>query len=285
MTHNMPLSVLISNGDPSAAFYNQFSIIIRLESRLHWDNSEDMTGPAHQRWAVRHLAEVAQAQGFTSRLPAEEINLNVQARHFVTPPPAQTVTNNHSGHVTPWYKNFNLADQGVLDSSGPYRPPPSNSPTQCSISHPPNSRAPFTPAELAVFHAAVQTPPLFLNSTQRVPSVFAEHDKYNYSSDPFVLPDYNHISSHLPSTPPMRTLNPSPSTPPNQTVISYLRASSAESPPDLFGNTTLPADMEPTTQSGRTSPRKAPDHYKAFEVYALDVETGDFLQGVQYPGT
>lgn len=280
----MSRPVLISNGDASAAFYDQFSTIIRLESRLHWDNSEDITGPAHQRWAVRHLAEVAQAQGLTSRLPAEETNLNVQARHFVTPPPAQTATNNHSGHVTPWYQNFNLADQGVLHSSGPYRPPTLNSPTQY-ISQPPNTCGPFTPAELAAFHAAVQTPPVFLSSTQRVPSVFAEHDNHNYNSDPFVLPYNNRSSSQIPSAPPSRIQHSSPSTPPNQPVTPHGQTSSAESPPDLFGNQALRANTEPIAQSARMSSFTAPDHYKPFEIYALEIEVGDYIQGVQKPGT
>ena len=278
----MPLSVLISSGDPSPAFYDQFSTVIRLESRLHWDNSEDITGPAHQRWAVRHLAEVAQAQGFTLRLPAEEINRNT--RHFVTPPPAQTATNNHLGHVTPWYENFNLADQGVLDSSGPYRPPTLNSATQC-ILYPPNCCDPFSPAELAAFHAALHTPPLFLNSTQRVPSVFVEHNNYNYNSDPLSRPNDNNSPSQICSTPPSRIQHSSPSTPPNQPVTPHGQTSLVESPPDLFGNRTLRANTEPIAQSARMSDFTAPDHYEPFEVYALEVQKGDFIQSVTNPGT
>lgn len=278
----MPQSAPINNSDPSAAFYDQFSLIIRLESRLRRDNSEDITGPAHQRWAARHLAEVAQAQGYNSRLPAEETNFN--ARHFVAPPPAQTATNNHLGHVTPWYDNFNLADQGVLDSSGPYRPPTSTSLTQYT-SHPPNSCAPFTPAERAAFHATVQTPPLFRNSTQRVPSVFAERDNYNYNSDPFVLPNHNHQPSQIPSTPPSHVRHSFPSTPPNQIVISHPRASSVEFSPDLFGNRTLRTNTEPIAQSARMSEFKAPDHYKEYEIYALEIQVGDYIQQEgQYSG-
>ena len=278
----MPLSVPTSNGDVSDAFFNQFSTIIRIESRLRGDHSEDVIGPARQRWAIKHLAEVAQAQGFSSQPPIQETALNVHAREFITPPPAWRVTSNRSAHTTPWYENFNLADQGIRNSSGPYRPPAANR----YISRPPNSYRPFDPAELASYRAAVEAQLFPRNNTQRVVSTpngpYYHHD-YNNNADPFTFPNDPHPHSQPLSTPSPRVRYPS--TPPNRPARHYRRTPSAESLSDLVGSTSLRANTEPIAESAKMSSLAAPDHYEPIEVYALEVRNGDFIQSVKNPGT
>ena len=278
----MPLSVPTSNGDASDAFFNQFSTIICIESRLRGDHSEDVMGPARQRWAIKHLAEVAQAQGFSSQPPTQEAAPNVHAREFITPPPARRATSNRSAYTTPWYENFNLADQGVRNSSGPYRPPAADR----YISRPPNSYRPFDPAELASYRAAVEAQ-LFPQNTQRVVSApngpYYHHDYNDNNADPFTFPDQPHPHSRLPSP-------PSPgvryaSTPPNRPIRHHRRTPSAESLSDLVGSTSLRANTEPIAESARMSSLAAPEHYEPIEVYALEVRNGDFIQSVKNPGT
>ena len=279
----MPPSVLTGNGGPSDAFYDQFSTIIRIESRLNGDHSEDVMGPARQRWVVRHAAEVAQAQAFTPHLPAQGTPVNVHAREFTTPPYAQTAKFSRPGHTTPWYENFNLADQGVQNSSGPYRPPASVTPAH-SIPYPPNAYRPFDPAEQAAYRAAVQAQ-LFPSYTQQVgtyPGVSSEH-YYHYNAGPFHEPTYPNTHFHGRSTPPSFTRYPS--TPPNQPTRHDGRTPSVDSIYDLISNSTLRANTEPIAQSARMSSLAAPDHYELIEVSALEVRNGDFIQSVKNPGT
>ena len=279
----MPPSVLVSNDDLSNAFYHQFSTIIRLESRLHGDRSEDMTGPARQSWAVRHLTEVAQAQGFTSQLPAQALTLNVHAREFMTPPPAQATTTNRSERITPWYENFNLADQGVSSDSFHFQPPhvPSN-----NLSRPASPYNPFDPAELAAYRAVVRAQ-LLQSSNPRVayqPSVSSE--RFDRTSDSTRSTSYTLSRSRLPSTPPNKSPRVRyPSTPPNRAPRHPRHTSSTDSLPDLVTNATLRASTEPITQPASMGSLTAPAHYKALEIYALDVQIGDYIQSVKYPGT
>ena len=289
----MPLSVPTGNGgDASDAFFHQFSTIISTESRLQGDNSEDATGPARRHWATRHLAKVAQAQGFTSQqLPTtqEAAALNVHAREFVIPPPhaARKATYNRAGYNnTPWYENFNLADQGVRNSSGPYRPPAVNRRT----SRPPNSYRPFDPAELEAYRAKVEAQLFPHGNTQRVVSAPDEayhHYDYNYddnNADPSTFPHdaqpHPEPGPQLPSTPPPRVRYPS--TPPNRPARGHRHTLSAESFADLVGSTR--ANTEPIAESARMSSLAAPEHYEPVEVCAREVREGDFIQSVRNPG-
>ena len=278
----MPPSPLTSNGDASDAFFDQFSTIIRLESRLNGDNSEDAVGPARQRWAVRHLAEVAEAQGFTSQLPTEgTLGTFVNSGHtqeFITPLPAQGGTSTPPYFSTPWYTHFYLADQGISTVSGPYRPPAVNQ----RISHPENSYRPFDPAEQAAYRAAVQAQ-LSPQNTQRVVTApNGSTSNCNYDPDPHNFPEHAHPRPQLPITPSPRVRYPS--TPPNRPARHHRQTPSAESLPDLTANTSLRANTEPIAESANMSSLAAPDHYEPIEVYALEVKNGDFIQSVKNPG-
>ena len=286
----MPPSVLTSDGDVSDAFFSQFSTIICVESRLRGDKSEDIVGPARQGWVVRHLAEVAQAQRFYPQLPTQEMAVNVHAQ---TPPPAQMATSNPSGYTTPWYANFNLADQGVMNSSGPYRPPAENQ----YNSRPPNSYRPFDPAELASYRAAVQAQLDIqhdVSATSRPHHYHYYNNKNNNHASAFTFPDYSHShpyshsrpasGSRLASTPTPHVRYPF--TPPNRPVRHrYRRTPSAEYFPDLMGGSMTPrSKTEPIVESARMSSLAAPDHYEPIEVYAVEVRNGDFIQSVKNPG-
>lgn len=253
-----PLSVPISDGDPSTAFFDQFSTIIRLEARLYGDHSEDVAGPAYGHWVVRHLTDVARAQGFTSPpSPAQTTTLNVHAQEFITPPPAQSKTSSRPVHSTPWYENFNLADQGVYDPSGPYHPTEPTAESQ-PVSR---SRTPYTafdPDELAQYRAVIR-------------------EQLVHSSN-----------SCRPTTPPSNFPRARyPSTPPNLPHRRLRLASPTEPFPDLVNDTTLSslrASTEPLAEAKMGS-LAAPDHYEPVEIYALEVEIGDYIQSVKNPGT
>lgn len=280
-----PPSVRISEGDPSDAFYHQFSTIIRLESRLQGDRSEDAIGPAHQRWVVRHLDEVARAQGFTSQLSTQTATLNVHAKEFITPSHAQPTISSRLGHITPWYENFNLADQGVYNISGPYYPTASTT-AYYHLPYPPSPYNRLNPADLIVFREAVRAQP-FQSSNQYTESQHSVPTEYlNYNPDPFRHPNYNHPRSHLPSTPPNNSPRVGyPSTPPNQPLRHPRQTSPTDSSPDLVATTMLRASTEPIAQSARMGFLTAPDHYIPLEIYALDVHIGDYIQSVKNPGT
>lgn len=266
----MPLSVLISDGDPSDAFFHQFSTIIRLESRLQGDHSEDVTGPARQRWAVRHLTEVAQAQGVTSQLPAHASTLNVHAREFRTPPPAQATTSNRSERITPWYENFNLADQGVPSSI---------------LSRPASPYNPFDPAELAAYRAVIRAQLLESSNPRAARQQSAPSEHFDQISDSFQRADHNVPLTQPPSTPPNNLPRVRyPSTPPNRPLRHRRHTSSTDSLPELLANSTLRASTEPIAQPTRMGSLTASGHYKALEVYALEVQIGDYIQSVKYPG-
>lgn len=280
----MPLSVPISDDDLSNAFYHQFSTIVRLESRLQGDHSEDLTGPARQCWAVRHLTEVARAQRVTSQLPAQASTLRVYAREFMTPSPAQATTSNRSERITPWYENFNLADQGVYFDSSRFQPPtiPFN-----SLSRPASPYNPFDPAELAAYRAVVRAQ-LLQSSNPRVASQHrVSSERLDHTSESTRRTSHNLPRSRLPSTPPNNSPRVRyPSTPPNRAPRHHRRhASSTDSLPDLVANTTLRASTEPIAQPASMGSLTAPAHYKALEVYALEVQIGDYIQSVKYPGT
>lgn len=281
-----PLSVLISDGDPSDAFHDQFSTIIRLESRLRGDHSEDVTGPAHQRWVVKHLTEVAQAQGFPMQLPTQATAFNVHAGEFITPPPAQTTIFGHSGYTTPWHENFNLADQGVFDSSGPYYPAAQNIAFH-RLSRPPSPYHPFDPAERAAYRAIVRAQ-LLQSCGQRAESQpHASSECFDHTSDAFIRSSDNLPRFEPPTTPPNNFSGVrSPFTPPNQSPRLRGQTAPPESPEslsDLVANTTIRASTEPIAES-RMGSLTAPDCYKSIEVYAIDVQTGDYIQSVKNPG-
>lgn len=262
-----PHAVLISDNDLSNAFHDQFSTIIRLESRLQGDHSEDVTGPAHQLWVVRHLTEVAHAQRITSQLPAQMMTANVHAPEFITPSHARVATASRSQHITPWYDNFFLADQRITDSSSP------------------NRYNLFDPAELATCPTATRAQ-LRESSDQNV------RNQYNATIgrvDSTTYSVHGSTSRH-PSTPPNTFPRAQyPSTPPNQSSRHHhrRRTSQLDFLPDLTANrsyTTVRASTEPTAES-RMGSLAAPDHYQPFEVRALDVQIGDHIQSVQNPGT
>ena len=275
----MPLSVPISNNNPTDAFHEQFSAIIRHESRLHGNYSDAVAGPARRRWVVRHLAEVAHAQGFSSQLPLQTTTWNVHAQEFTSPLFAQTVTNSRSGNNAPWYNDFNLADQGVMNTSGPYRPPVLSLTANQRATYPPNAYRPFDPAELAAYRDLVQAQ-LAVQQSFR-PYETSAHNNINSNTNARTI---NHPRVRIPSTPPPRVIR-YPSTPPNRVARYARQPSPTESNPSyVTSTTTLRANTEPIAQSARVSSLTAPDHYEPFEVFALEVQNGDFIQSVKYPG-
>lgn len=286
MIHNMPpLSNLISNGDPSTAFHSQSSTIIRLESHLEGDHSEDVTGPAHFHWIIKHLNDVARAQRFASPPPAQTTALNVHAQDLVTPPPAQSRISRRPVHRTRWYENFNLADQGVDDPSGPYHPPES------TTEYHPLAHSAFNPDELVHYRAVIREQLVQSSSNQSATtstqtSTSGEHP--SYSSNPPEDPSQKHTRSQHPTTPPSNFPRVRyPSTPPNRRHIKLNLASSTETLSDLDTNTRLlRASTEPLTE-GKMPPLTAPDQkkFEPMEIYALEVKVGDYLQSVQNPGT
>ena len=274
----MPLSVPISNNNPTDAFHEQFSAIIRYESRLRGNYSEGITGPARRRWVVMHVAEVAHAQGYRSQVPSQATTWNVHAQEFTTPLSAQTATSTRYGNTGPWYNNFNLADQGVVNTSGPYRPPRSSLTANQRATYPPNAYRPFDPAELAAYRDLVQAQ-LAVQQSFR-PYETRVHN-FNSNTNHQTI---NHPRVRIPSTPPSRVRYPS--TPPNRPARYARQPSPTDSVPSLVASTTtLRANTEPIAQSARMSSLTAPDHYEPLEVYALEVRKGDFIQSVKYPGT
>ena len=276
-----PPSVLVSDGDLSDAFFHQFSTVIRLKSHLRGDHSEDVIGPARRHWVVRHMAEVARAQGFTSHQPTPAAVLNVHARECITPLSTQTTTSSGPGYLTPWYNSFNLADQGVYDPSGPYLP---TAPIAASYpsSHPSSPYVPFHPAESTAYHQAVRGQ-LFQSSNRQGeshPSASSGHLDIN--SNLFRGASYHHPRSQLSSTPPNNSpCIQYPSTPPNRAPRHPRQISRVHSSPDLVVNATLRSNTQPIAKSTTMA---APNHYQAFEVYALDVQIGDYIQSVKNPG-
>ncbi|CAF9911030.1 MAG: hypothetical protein ALECFALPRED_007055 [Alectoria fallacina] len=295
----MPLSILVSDGDPSNAFHDQFSTIIRLESRLQGDHSEDIIGPARQRWVVRHLIEVARAQRFTSQRPTAQTStlnvhapefftpsstrastLNVHAPEFVTPPPAQATTISRSERVTPWYEHFNLADQGLyFDSFGPQpRITPFN-----RLSRHPSPYTPFNPAELAGYRAVVRAQLLQSSESQHN----APSGQINHTPDSFIRPSPTLPHTQPPSTPPNNFPRVRyPSTPPNRPIRHrrHTPSTDSDSLPELLDRSTLRASTEPIVESAGMGTLTAPEHYQPFEIYALEVQRGDFIQSVKNPG-
>lgn len=77
----------------------------------------------------------------------------MHAQEFTTPPRATAKVSSRPsvhGSSTPWYENFNLADQGVYDPSDPYQP---------ESQHLSRSRTPYTafdPVELAQYRAVIR---------------------------------------------------------------------------------------------------------------------------------
>ena len=274
----MPLSVPISNNNPTDAFHEQFSAIIRYESRLRGNYSEAITGPARRRWVVMHLAEVAHAQGFRSQVPSQATTWNVHAQEFTTPLSAQTATTSRYGNTAPWYNNFNLADQGVVNTSGPYRPPRSSLTANQHATYSPNAYRPFDPAELAAYRDLVQAQ-LAVQQSFR-PYETSVHNVNSNTNHQTI----NHPRVRIPSTPPSRVRYPS--TPLNRPARYAPQPSPTGSiPSHVTSTTTLRANTEPIAQSARMGSLTAPDHYEPFEVYALEVRNGDFIQSVKYPGT
>ena len=280
-----PLSVHISNSDPSTAFHDQFSTIIRLESRLYGDYSEDVKGRARRRWVVNHVTDVARAQGFTSSPPAQATTLNVHAREFITPPPAQATTASRPVHSTPWYENFNLADQGVYDSPSPYHP--TELIDESYTSRPLTPYTAFDPTELAQYRAVIREQ-LVQSSSQRAENQrSAFGGNLDYSSDSLPQASQNVTRSRLPTTPPNNFPRVRyPYTPPNRPHRRLHLASPTESLSDLVADTTLRsvrASTEPLAEA-RMGSLTAPDHYQPLEIYALEVEVGDYIQSVKNPG-
>ena len=278
-----PLSV--ADNGPSTAFHNQFSDIIRVEARLHCDNSEDVTGPARKRWVTQHLWDIAQAQGFTDisqaqgytpHPPTEPSNLNVHAQEFVASPPSQAATNNLLEQTRPWYDNFYLADQDGPDTSD-YQLPA----TQTAASHnPPGRYRPFDPLELSEYRAAVQAHLFGQNS--------ASGNAFTGPTDHFPgSPPY----PELPTTPPNNVPCVSyPSTPPNRSARQNdhhhrRQTSSLDDLSTLTTHTALCLNTEPTIESRAESPAAAPDHYKPLTIYAIEIHIGDYIQSIDNPGT
>ena len=284
-----PLSV--ADNGPSTAFHYQFSDIIRVESRLRCDNSEDMTGPAHNRWVTQHLWDIAQAQGFTDMsqaqgftlpLPTEPSALNVHAQEFVASPTSQAATGSHSEHLRPWYDNFYLADQDGPDSSD-YQLPA----TQTAASHNPSSRyRPFDPLELSEYRAAVQAH--LFGQDGASGNAFSSPDQF---PDPYPHSHQSHPYPELPTTPPTNVPHVRfPSTPPNRSTgqNQHHHRRQTSSLDDLSTLTTHTApclSTEPPIQSRTGSPAAAPDHYKALTIYALEINIGDYIQSIDNPGT
>ena len=296
----MASSVHISSDELSNAFHDQFSTVISLESRLQGDYSEDITGPARRRWVIKHLTEVAQAQGLSSQVlpqatalnvqtrefspppPAQGSTLSVHARDFLTPSPTQGRTFSRPRHIAPWYNNFNLADQGVYDSSGPYRPAPS------IVSSRQPSRAPspyngFDPAELAAYREVVRAQ--LQSSNQGAQSQHYEpSERLGFNSDPFLRTTNSLPPSRLPSTPPNNLASALyPSTPPNQPTRHRRQTSPPFSVSDLAANSTLRANADLIGQF-RMGSLTAPAHYRTHEVYALEVKIGDYVHSVKNAG-
>ncbi|CAF9919273.1 hypothetical protein IMSHALPRED_004572 [Imshaugia aleurites] len=266
----------------SNAFHNQFSTIIRLEARLQGDHSEDVTGPAHQFWVLKHLAEVAEAQGFTSRPLMHTTTLNVHARELSTPHHAQATTTNRSEHITPWYDSFNLADQGVCEPSGPQAPAVSPS----VFTHPADIYSPFDHTELAAYRAVIRAQLLSSSDAATPNPQSAPRECVNHASDPVRHRNLNPQIPQRPSTPRNNFPRGYPSTPPNRSARHHHRRQTSQLDflPDHFThNATLRASTEPLAEPTMTS-LTAPDHYKPFEVYALDVQIGDYIQSVKNPG-
>lgn len=289
-----PLSV--ADNGPSTAFHHQFSDIIRIESRLHRDNSEDMTGPAHTRWVTQHLWDIAQAQGFTDIAqvqgftlppPTEPSNLNVHAQEFVASPTSQAATDSRSDqtlveHTRTWYDNFYLADRDGPDSSNNQLPA-----TQTAASHnPPNRYSPFDPLELSEYRAAVQA------------HLLSQNDKLSnaYSGPTDQFPD-PYLHSHqsppypeIPTTPPTNVPHVRyPSTPPNRSTRQNnhhhrRQTSSLDNLSNLTTITALCLSTESSIQSRTDSPSAAPDHYKALTIYAIEIHVGDYIQSIDNPG-
>lgn len=275
------------------AFHHQFSTIIRLESRHHRDLSEDIIGPARKRWVIRHLTEVAQAQGFTLQLSAQRSTLNVHAQEFITPSPAQTATSGRSGHVTPWYDDFYLADQGVFDSSGRQLPAASTIASH-HLSRPPGPYHPFDPIELSAYRATVQAQLGHSSNqqaqSQRSASGSASGRHVDSHLDSLRCQSHSHPLSRPPTTPPNHFPRVRyPSTPPNRSVRRHhhhhrRQTSSLEDLSNLVANTTLRANTESIAQSKMGS-LSAPDHYRPLEIYAVEIQIGDYIQSATNPGT
>lgn len=267
-----PLTATVSDGDPSDAFHDQFSTIIRLESHLHRDHSEDaMMGPARRHWVMRHLAEVAQAQGFTS-VSTQGTPFNVHARDFVTSPSAQTMMSDIDGYSTPWYEKFNLVNQEVLESRRP--------------SYPSGPSRAFNPAELAEYRVVVRAQLVHSSNQHSGSQHNTSGGRFDHTSDPSLGSIHNLPRFQPPSTPPNNRLRVRyPSTPPNQSFRRHHQITPPDSPPDLVTRTTLRASTEPPTQPPSMGSLTAPDHYKPYEIYALEVEIGDYIQSVKNPGT
>ena len=230
-----PLSVPISDGDPSTAFFDQFSTIIRLEARLYGDHSEDEAGPEYLHWVVKHLADVARAQGFT----AQATTLNVHAQEFTTPPPTQAKISSRPVHSTPWYENFNLADQGVYDPSDPYHPTePIPEPHPLSRSRTPYTA--FDPVELAQYRTVIREQLVHSSNQSAEKQPSASHGCHNYIPDLHRDPSQIPTRSRLPTTPPNNLPRVRcPSTPPNLPHRRLHLASPTEPFPDLDNDTTL----------------------------------------------
>ena len=281
-----PLSV--TDNGPSTAFHDQFSDIIRLESRLHCDHAEDIIGPARKHWVTRHLWDIARAQGFTLQPPSEPSTLNVHAQEFVASPTSQAATHSRSEHTTPWYDNFYLADQDGLGSSG-YQLPA----TQTVASHNPPSRyRPFDPLELSAYRAAVQAQ-LFDQHTESQDSALgnAFSGPIEQVPDPYRHSRHSPPYSQLPTTPPTNVPRVQyPSTPPNRSTRQNhhhhrRQTSSLDDLSTLTPHTALCAITEPPVQSRMDSPSAAPDHYKRLTIYAIEIHIGDYIQSVDNPGT
>ena len=290
-THKMlPLSV--ADDAPSTAFHYQFSDIIRVESRLHCDNSEDVMGPTRNRWVTQHLWDIAQAQGFTDmaqaqgftpHLPTEPSNLNVHAQEFVASPPSQAATDNRLEHTQPWYDNFYLADQDVPDTSD-YQLPATQ--TAASYNRPSRYR-PFDPRELSEYRAAVQAH-LFGHNGESGNAFSGPTDQF---PDPYLHSHQNPPYPELPTTPPTDVpCVRSPSTPPNRSIKQNdhhhrRQTSSLDDLSTLTTHTALCLDMEPPIQSRIDSPAAAPNHYKPLTIYAIEIRIGDYIQSIDTPGT
>ena len=281
-----PLSV--PNNSPSTAFHDQFSEIIRLESRLHCDYSEDITGPVHARWVTQHLWDVARAQGFTLLPPTEPSTLNVHAQEFIASPISQSATDSRLEHARPWYDNFYLADQDGPDSSG-YQLPATRT---AAFHNPPSRYRPFDPLELSEYRAAVQAQ-LFNQRTnnQNGASGNAFSGPTNQFPDLFLHSRNSPPYPQLPTTPPTNLPHVRyPSTPPDRSTRQNhhhhrRQTSSLDDLSNLTTHTALCVSTEPTVQSRTDSPSAAPDHYKALTIYAIEIHIGDYIQSIDHPGT
>lgn len=237
-----------------------------------------MAGPAHYHWVIKHLADVARAQGFTSSPPAQATALNVHAQDFVTPPPpAHTTTSRRPAHRTPWYENFNLADQGVYDPSDPYHPPsPTTEPHPLSRSQTPYTA--FTPDELAHYRAVVREQLVQSSNQPTGPWPLAPRGRSDY------IPNSPQDPGQIPTPSNFHPRVRYPSTPPNRPHRRFNIASSTESLSDLVADTRLRASTEPLAEAKMPTPLAAPEHFVPTEIYALEVRVGDYIQSVKNPG-